>query len=969
MLSRAATFIIITTFMFMQSVIGQSVKSTPSSSNDMYGVKEYTLKNGLKVFISVNKEAPRVQTMIAVKAGSKYDPAQTTGLAHYLEHMMFKGTQKYGTRDWAKESALLNTISDLYEKHLRETDEVKKREIYHEIDSVSKLASEYAVPSEYDKMVASIGASGTNAFTSNDMTVYVNDIPSNAVDKWAALESERFSTLVLRLFHTELETVYEEFNRNQDDDIRWSGFAVDSMLMPNHPYGTQTTIGRGEHLKNPSMVNIHRYFDTYYNPNNIAVILVGDIDPDKAVADIDRHFGKWANKPIPAFVKQPPVPLTQIQTAEIKGPTKEHLFIGYRLDGDGTRDALLARMVDMILSNGTAGLIDINIVQKQKALSASSYVNPLKDYSLFKLYGEPKQGQTMEELKDLLISQVELIKKGEFDDALIPAIVQNMRLMKMKSRESNRAVAGEIMDAFVKDIPWSYRVQELDMLARITKADVVKFANEKFKDNYAVCYKRAGEPNRHKVDKPKITPVTLNKDSTSAFKASFDKIEVPNIKAKFVDFDKDMTTVKSGDAAPFRYVHNDLNKTFSLTYVFERGTDDDKNIGPAIEYMSLLGTEKYSVGDLKKEFYKIGVSYSVSAGRDRVLVKLSGLEENLDKGLALLAEYLSHPKVDKAVYDNYVADVLKKRANAKTNKGVILQQAMMSYAKYGTKNPFTNTLSEKELKAVAPEQLLATATAALSAPNDVYYYGQRKPEDVKGKVTALFAGRKPAPSAKIDEAPFPEQALDKPTVYFCNYNMKQAEVIMLEKDEKFNKAYFPYITLYNDYYGSGLSSILFQEIREKMGLAYAVNSGFTAPQYGYESHYLQCYVGTQADKLETAMKQMSTLLNTMVTVPRQYEGVRSAALRTLESEWITGENIFAAYDRARKRGLNYDIRRDMYAEIPKLSMADLETFFNKHIKGKPVTYLVIGKKENVDFKVLESLGTVKELTLDEVFGY
>lgn len=953
----------------MQSVIGQSVKSTPSLSNDMYGVKEYTLKNGLKVFISVNKEAPRVQTMIAVKAGSKYDPAQTTGLAHYLEHMMFKGTQKYGTRDWTKESALLHTISDLYEKHLKENDEGKKREIYHEIDSVSKLASEYAVPSEYDKMVASIGASGTNAFTSNDMTVYVNDIPSNAIDKWATLESERFSTLVLRLFHTELETVYEEFNRNQDDDIRWSGFAVDSMLMPNHPYGTQTTIGRGEHLKNPSMVNIHRYFDTYYNPNNVAIILVGDIDPERAVADIEKHFGKWATKPVPAFVKQPPVPLTHIQTAEIKGPTKEHLFIGYRLDGDGTRDALMARMVDMILSNGTAGLIDVNIVQKQKALAASSYVNALKDYAVFKLYGEPKQGQTMEELKDLLISQVDMIKKGEFDDALIPAIVQNMRLMKMKNKESNRAVASEIMDAFVKDIPWSYRVEELDMLAKITKADVVKFANEKFKDNYAVCYKRAGEPNRHKVDKPKITPVTLNKDSTSAFKATFDKIQVPNIKAKFVDFDKDMTTVKNGASAPLRHVHNDLNKTFSLTYVFERGTDDDKNIGPAIEYMALLGTDRYSVGDLKKEFYKIGVSYSVSAGRDRVLVKLSGLEDNLDKGLTLLSGYLSHPKVDKAVYDNYVADVLKKRANAKTNKGVILQQAMMNYAKYGTKNPFTNTLSEKELKAATPEQLLSIAAQVLSAPNDIYYYGQRQPEDVNKKVTGLFEGRKPALSAKIDEIPYPELPLDKPAVYFCNYNMKQAEVIMLAKDDKFNKGYFPFITLYNDYYGSGLSSILFQEVREKMGLAYSVNSGFTAPQYGYESHYLQCYVGTQADKLETAMKQMNNLLNNMVAVPKQYEGVRSAAQRTLESEWITGENIFAAYDRARKRGLNYDIRKDMYAAIPNLSMADLETFFNKHIKGKPITYLVIGKKENVDFKVLESLGTVKELTLDEVFGY
>ena len=966
MMSRAITVIFITTIMFMQSAIGQSTAPPKANStNDLYNVKEYTLKNGLKVFIAVNKQAPRVQTMIAVKAGSKYDPAQTTGLAHYLEHMMFKGTQHFGTRDWSKEAPLLHTISDLYEKHLKATSEEEKKAIYHEIDSVSKAASDYAVPSEYDKMVASIGASGTNAFTSNDMTVYVNDIPSNAIDKWATLESERFSTLVLRLFHTELETVYEEFNRNQDDDIRWSNFAVDSMLMPNHPYGTQTTIGLGEHLKNPSMVNIHNYFDKYYNPNNIAIILCGDVDPDKAIASIEKHFSGWANKPIPAFVKQPPVPMTHVQTAEVKGPTKEHVYIGYRLDGDGTKEVLMARMMDMILSNGTAGLIDINIVQKQKTLVAQSYVQPLKDYSLFKLYGEPKQGQTLEEVKDILVSQVELIKKGEFDEWLIPAIVQNMRLQKMKSKENNRAVAGEIMDAFVKDIPWSYRAKELDELAKITKADVVKFANEHFKDNYAVCYKRLGEPNRHKVDKPKITPVTLNKDSISPFKITYDKIALGNIKAKFVDFDKDMTTTKFATGTPLRYVHNDLNKTFTLSYVYNTGTDNDKTIGPAVDYMSLLGTDKRSVGDLKKEFYKLGVSYELKTGRDRLIVRLSGLEDNLAKGLDLMSEFLSGAKADKAVYDNYVSDVIKKRANAKTNKNIILGDAMGSYAKYGAKNPFTSIVSAQDLKAATPETVVAQARKVLATPSEVYYYGQRKLDEVK---TLLTPHIKQA-TAVAQSRPFEEQPLDKPTVYFCDYNMKQAEVIMLARDEKFNKDIFPYITLYNDYYGSGLSSILFQEVREKMGLAYRVNSTISAPAYAYESHYVNCYVGTQADKLETTMKQMSTLLNTMVEVPKQFEGARTSAVKSLESEWVTGENIFAAYDRAVKRGLNYDLRKEMYEKIPGISMADLKVFFDKHVKGKPFTYIVIGKKENVDFKVLESLGTVKELKLEEVFGY
>ena len=966
-MSRVITSLFITTILFMQSVLGQStVKTTPSVPNDLYNIKEYTLKNGLKIFISVNKQTPRVQTMIAVKAGSKYDPAQTTGLAHYLEHMMFKGTQHYGTVDWAKESKVLDRISALYEKHLGEPDEAKKKAIYALIDSESHEASRYAVPSEYDKMVASIGAKGTNAFTSNDMTVYVNDIPSNTIDKWAGLESERFSTLVLRLFHTELETVYEEFNRNQDDDIRWSSFSVDSMLIPNHPYGSQTTIGLGEHLKNPSMVNIHKYFDTYYNPNNVAVILCGDLDPDKTVAILEKHFGSWKNKPIPAFVKNAPVKLEKAQFAEVKGPTKEHVFIGFRLDGDGSKESLMAKMVDMILSNGAAGMIDLNLVQKQKVLSGSSYVNALKDYSIFKMYGEPKQGQTLEEVKDLLLSQIEAIKKGEFDDWLIPAIIQNLRLQKMKAKENNRAVASELMDAFVKDIPWSYRATEIDEMAKITKADVVKFANEHFKDNYAVCYKRMGEPNRHKVDKPKITPVILNKDSISAFKKTFDKIETGKIAAKFVDFNKDMTTGKFANGTPLRYVANDLNKTFSLSYVYHTGTDFDKNIGPAVDYLALLGTDRHTVGDLKKEFYKLGVSYGVATSRDRISVNLSGLEENVAKGLELLTDYLNNAKADKDVYNNYVSDLLKKRANAKTNKNVILTQAMVNYAKYGPANPVTNILSESELKSTSPETLVALAKKALATPDEVYYYGQKKVADVESLLNSRIKGIKANIS---DNKRFAETETYKPTVYFCNYNMKQAEVVMLSKDEKFNKDLFPFITLYGDYYGSGLSSILFQEVREKMGLAYSVNSSISAPSYAYESHYIQCYVGTQADKLETTMKQMSNLLNTMVEVPKQFEGARTSAVKNLESEWVTGEGIFAAYDRAAKRGLNYDVRKEMYEKIPNISMNDLKAFFDKHVKGKSFTYLVIGKKENVDFKVLESLGTVRELTLEDVFGY
>ena len=620
--------------------------------------------------------------------------------------------------------------------------------------------------------------------------------------------------------------------------------------------------------------------------------------------------------------------------------------------------------MDLILSNGTTGLLDLNLIQKQKVLAASSYIQSMKDYSVFKFYAEPKQGQDLKEVETLLLEQIELIKKGEFEEWLIPAIVQNLRLQKMKNAESNRAVASEIMDAFVKDIAWKNKVNEIDELEKITKKDIEVFANENFKENYAVCFKRMGEPNRHKVEKPKITPVQLNKDSTSAFKVDFDKIETAPIQPKFLDFNKDMKSAAMPNGTILRYIYNDINKTFSLSLVYNIGTDHDKSLSIATEYLSLLGTDKLTVGQLKQEFYKIGVTYNIGAERDRVTINLAGLEDNVAKGVVLINDFLSNAKADNEVYKNYTADVLKRRANAKINKNVILMQALVNYAKYGKDNPFTNKLSEQEIKTSAAEGLIERVKMTLMVPNEIRYYGQKNTDEIR----ALFPF-KDSPTPHGEAKNYVEQPIEKNQVYFCNYNMKQAEVIMLARDEPFNKELMPFMTLYNDYYGAGLSSILFQEIREKMGLAYTVRSTFGIPEYSTESHYVTCYVGTQADKLETTMKQLRALLSRMVIVPKQYDGARMSAIKNMESEWISGEAIYTAYDRAVKRGLDFDIRNSMYGRLQEINIKQLTEFFNNHISNKPFTYLVIGKKETIDPKVLEGLGTVKEVSLEELFGY
>jgi zinc protease len=936
--------------------------------SNYFPVKEYKLKNGLTVFISVNKDAPRIQTAITVKAGSKFDPPQTTGLAHYLEHMLFKGTAHFGTTNYAKEKPYLDAISDLFEMRRMEPDEVKKKAIYHLIDSLSYEASKYAIPNEYDKMIASLGAKGTNAFTDRDLTCYVNDIPSNSLEKWLAIEGDRFQDLELRIFHTELEAVYEEFNRNTAEDAEWSSQAVDSLLMPNHPYGSQTTIGLSSHLKNPSMVNIHKYFDKYYVPNNCAIVLSGDLDPDKTIALIEKYFGSWKEKPVPPFVKAPPVPITHPLYTQTFGHEPEHVYIGYRFGGADTKDYLYVKLIDAILANGKgSGLIDLNLKLTQKIIDGHSEVSDNRDYTVQKLYGQPKQGQSLEEVRDLLLAQIDSVKQGRFPDWLLPAIIDNMKLDMMKQAESNQGRVFDVVWAFVKDIPLERRRNEIDVLSKITKDDLVKFADANYGQNYAVCYKRMGEPRLYKVDKPIITPVVLNKDSVSPFRAHIDSIPFGPAEPKFCDFATDIKHGKLAKNVQVDYIKNDVNKTFSMNYIFDMGSDNNKKLGLAFDYLQYLGTDKYTAAQLKQEFYKLALTFSVHSSRDQVYVSLSGLEENLDKGIKLFEYMLANVKPDQQVYDKLAQDLITKRADSKLSKENILFSGMISYGEYGAKNPFNDVLSNDELKNIKADELVALIKSLHNFKHKIFYYGQ----DDLSTVTASLDKLHLVSDVPQDYPPatiYPELPTET-QVYYATYPMKQAEIIMFSWDDVYNPKEVPALSMFNEYYGGNMSSVLFQEIREKQALAYSVFGRYGMPAKKDERFNVLAYVGTQADKMETAVTEVSKLLNNLPEAQKNFDLSKQALLKGIESDWITRDGIYWAYQRAQRRGLDYDIRKDIYTQAQSMTMKDVHSFFDQHVKGKKYVYLVLGGKGDLDMKALAKLGPVKELTLQQIFGY
>jgi predicted Zn-dependent peptidase len=656
-----------------------------TAENDPFKTRIYTLSNGMKVYLSVYKNAPRIQTLIAVKAGSKNDPADATGLAHYLEHMVFKGNDQFGTKDFAKESVQIKKIEDLYEKYRLTKDDAQRKKIYHQIDSISGEAAKYAIANEYDKMIAAIGGQGTNAYTSFDETVYINDIPSNQIENWLEIEAERFRKPVLRLFHTELEAVYEEKNRTLDDDAVKEEETMFRELYKNHTYGTQTTIGTIEHLKNPSMVEIMKFYNKNYVPNNMAIVMSGDFDPDKTILEIEKKFGKMPAKSVEPFKFEKEKPITDRVLKEVYGPDAANVNMAWRFDGMGSRDADMLTLISGILSNQRAGLMDINLNQAQKVLSSGTFPYILKDYTTFIAYGEPKEGQKLEDLEKLIYSQIDLLKKGEFQEWLMQAVITDMKLQKTKALENNQSRAMTMSKSFVNGESWDHNVKTIERLSKITKQEIIDFAKANFNENnYVVIYKRTGEDkNVEKVEKPTITPVELDREHESPFVTKIEKSEAKPIEPKFLDYDKDIAKADIKSGVQVLYTKNIENLTFDLFYVFNMGTNNDKKLKIAIEYLPYVATSKMTAAQIKEELYKLGCSYDVFISTDQTWVSLRGLSDNFDKALALFEGVLADPKVDEASLKNLKDDILKKREDAKLNKGTILQGAMVGYALYG----------------------------------------------------------------------------------------------------------------------------------------------------------------------------------------------------------------------------------------------------------------------------------------------
>lgn len=967
-------FLICGTGLFAQSAYQWKTASSGGYTykyvtNDPTKSRFYTLPNGLAVVLSENTKEPSIEYRMVVRAGSNTDPRTNTGLAHYLEHLLFKGTDKFGTMDFAKEKPLLDKIEKLYEQYHATTDPAKRKQIYAEIDKTSGEASKYSIANEYDKMMKSIGGQSTNAHTSVEETVYNEDFPSNSVDKFLALQAERFRNPIFRIFHTELEAVYEEKNRGLDEDS-WKVYEnMNAHLYPVHNYGQQTTIGTIEHLKNPSLVEIRKYYNKYYVPNNMAVVLSGDFKADEMIKKVDKAFSYMKSKPVSLYNPAPEKPLTKIQIVDVNGPSAESVNIGYRGYAENTKESMYLDLISSILANGKAGLLDINLNKQQKVLSAGAYYQQMKDYGNFVLTAKAKQGQTLEDAQKLLLGQIELVKKGEFDESLIRAIVANSKLSLLKSFDKNDFRVEAITNEFVlnRGMKWDKSLDNNDAMAKITKKEVVAFANQFFKDNYVVILKHKGEDtNVVKVEKPAITPVETNTNKTSAFTSNLLAAPSKAIEAKFLDYKKDLNFGKSGIADVIT-VQNKENSLFTLAYRFDMGTWNYKMAPYAAQYLSYLSTDKYTAEEISKAFYDIACSYSFSVNNDVTTISITGLQENFDKAVNLVEHIFANCKANENALTELKSSILKSRENNKLNKSAILS-GLTAYAQYGAANPYNYGLTNDEVKNMTSKELLYILHNINNYKHTIAYYG---PQDLP-TFTANIAKVHALPKEFTEAAPaqkfnYVNTATNQ--VFFANYDMVQSEVRWVRNDGLYDPAQSAKVSLFNSYFGGGMGSIVFQTIRESQALAYSTFAVYSTPDKKDKDYTMVAYVGSQADKMNAAVAGMNTLLNDLPEADKNFEASKYSTMNAIETARITKFDIISAYFADQRLGIDHDSRIEEYNALKPLTFTDIRNFHATHVAGKPYNYCIVASDKRVKTEDLQKFGTLNTLSLEQIFGY
>lgn len=932
---------------------------------DPMAVHIYELDNGLTVYLTANPESLRFYAEIAVRAGSKQDPANATGLAHYLEHLLFKGTTTLGTLDYEKERPYLDRITELYDEHFNSTDDARRKEIYAEINRVAQEGAQYAVPNEIDKLYKSMGGDALNAHTWQEETVYKVSLPMNRLEQWAAIESERFRNPVFRLFHTELETVYEEKNRSLDNKDRVINEAVGAALFKHHPYGQQSTIGTVEHLKNPNLRYIYDYFYTWYVPNNMAICLSGNIDIDETIETIDRYFSSWERKDLPAPKSFAEELLQGAERVTTKYAGEEFVLLAFRTAAVNDADADALKLIDMILDNSTAGLINLNLNQAQRVRQAGSYPYLFNDYGAQYLYGIPKDGQTLDEVEALLLEQLEIIKNGDFESWVLPAIVTDFKKNRKAGLEDDFARVDAMRSAYIGFTDWDDAVGEIARMERIKKRDIVRVAKKYFSGGYISGRRLDEQQEIPPIEKPQIDAVTIDPTRQSAFAREILAMSVEPIEPVFVNPETDFEVVEYPQGVKLYYAPNPLNDLFSFSILVEFGTFEDNKIGVSTSLLDKSGTKRFSAEDLKKEWYKLGTAASVSAGDNESYIQIAGLDENFEESLALLLEWIRDPQTDAETLETLKQIILVSRADEKKDPGS-LSRALSQYNRFGAESSFLRRLSSAELETLSADELLDVIRGLLGYKHVITYTGSLPLEDVQRVLAKLH----PLPDDLKDPPPYKFLRAREPSsteIFFFDKEMAQAQVRLEYPSGLYDAEMRLPAELYNSYFAGGMSGIVFQELREARALAYSAGALFHVGTRIDDENLMIGAIGCQADKTPEAVAAFIDLMDNLPESKERMDEVLTSMDNQYRTSKIGFRGVIGAARAWEKLGLEPDPRKAEFAALQEADLDAVLAFHKAYVKGRPKLVSIVGDKNRIDMNALTEFGTVSEVGVSDLF--
>jgi predicted Zn-dependent peptidase len=940
----------------------------PAVPGDPMGVIVKKLANGFTVMICENHEEPRAECWITTRAGSAKDPADATGLAHYLEHMNFKGTTHLGTLDWAQEKPHLDRITQFYDELFKTTDAAKRKELYDAIDKENQAASAFEVPSEIDNLYQSFGFKGLNAFTNTDQTSYTVNIPVNRLDAWAQVECERFSNPVYRLFQTELEAVYEEKNRGMDNKAWAVQEALLAGVFPDHPYGTQTTIGTVEHLKNPSLTKIYDYFHKWYVPGNMVIALSGDFNAKDALATIEKRFGAFPSKPVPPDPVHVMAPLKGVKRIELKFEAEEEIEIAWRTVRPDHPDADALKMADMMLANGHTGLIDVNVNQKQLLQSATAGPEWLVEAGGELVQGVAKNGQPLEDAEKILLDQVELLKQGAFTEDDMKGALTEFEIQEKTKLESNRARVQAMTEAFIHAQPWDWKVREIDRMRAVTKAQVVAAANKYFGSDYVVVYRRTGKPELPKIEKPGFTAVKIKTDKHSAFYEQIAAEPAPPIEPRFLENGRDYF-VKDLASGKLVWARNPANDLFQLSFTIDVGTDTDPRLGLGMSLLDFAGAGDLDQQAFKRKLYSLGTQIGAGAGRQETSISISGLDANLEESLRLLREHFAKPTgASQGDLDKLVERVIGARAKQKIDARAI-GGALSSYALRGEDSDVLRQPKNEQLKAFKADDLLAAARDAWNWKRTAQYVGTRPIDEVAALVDLPTNGGDAA-STKPTPARAPIRAVvpAKPRVLIVDKKAAQAQVGLFYPDGTYDRPAVPVHRMYNEYMNGSMGAVVFQEIRESRALAYDAGTVYRDGAWKDDSNVFLGVLGTQADKTLDALDVLMRIVKDMpAQEPRMVNAKRSID-ETYRATRIPFRTIPSTIVSWWRQGLDGDPRPWNWEQAKKMTLADLSGFASRW-KTAPYTITVVGDKSRFDMTKLAQYGEVVEMTPDQIFAW